>query len=56
MEKGEVLGCGCQGTHHLFKMLVISGKFLPGSLARSCNVATDRLVYQDLHGLSATEH
>ena len=28
MEKGEVLGCGCQGTHHLYKMLVISSKFL----------------------------
>ena len=28
---------------------------LPGSLARSCNVATDRLVYQDVCGLSATE-
>ena len=26
-----------------------------GSLARSCNVATDRLVYQDVCGLSATE-
>ena len=24
-------------------------------LARTCNVATDRLVYQDVHGLSATE-
>ena len=29
--------------------------FLPGSLARTCNVATDRLVYQDVRGLSATE-
>ena len=27
----------------------------PGSLARTCNVATDRLVYQDVRGLSATE-
>ena len=27
----------------------------PGSLARTCNVATDRLVYQDVLGLSATE-
>ena len=27
----------------------------PGSLARTCNVATDRLVYQDVCGLSATE-
>ena len=27
----------------------------PGSLARSCNVATDRLVYQDVRGLSTTE-
>ncbi len=26
-----------------------------GSLARSCNVATDRLVYQDARGLSAAE-
>ena len=30
------------------------GKML-GSLARTCNVATDRLVYQDVCGLSATE-
>ena len=28
---------------------------LLGSLARSCNVATDRLVYQDARGLSAAE-
>ena len=27
----------------------------PGSLARTCNVATDRLVYEDVRGLSATE-
>ena len=27
----------------------------PGSLARTCNVTTDRLVYQDVRGLSATE-
>ena len=26
-----------------------------GSLVRSCNVTTDRLVYQDVHGMSATE-
>ena len=26
-----------------------------GSLARSCDVATDRLVYQDVRGLSTTE-
>ena len=32
----------------------IIGKML-GSLARSCNVVTDRLVYQDVRGLSATE-
>ena len=31
------------------------GKIMPGSLARTCNVATDRLVYQDVCGLSATE-
>ena len=28
---------------------------MPGSLARTCKVATDRLVYQDVRGLSATE-
>ena len=27
----------------------------PGELALSCNVATDRLVYEDVRGLSATE-
>ena len=29
--------------------------YKPGSLARTSNVATDRLVYQDVRGLSATE-
>ena len=32
-----------------------AGWFQPGSLAGICNVATDRLVYQDVRGLSATE-
>ena len=36
------------------KLAGIIGKRL-GSLARSFNVATDRLVYQDAHGLSAAE-
>ena len=43
-------------------IMTFQGKFkagfigkLPGSLARTCNVATDRLVYQDVRGLSATE-
>ena len=30
-------------------------RFQLGSLARTCNVATDRLVYQDVRGLSTTE-
>ena len=30
-------------------------RFQLGSLARTCNVATDRLVYQDVLGLFATE-
>ena len=33
-------------TEHIFE---------PGSLARTCNVASDRLLYQDVHGFSATE-
>ena len=32
-----------------------STTFSAGSLARTCNVATGRLVYQDVRGLSATE-
>ena len=35
-------------------ILLVNFYFL-GSLARTCNVPTDRLVYQDVRGLSATE-
>ena len=34
-------------------VLVFSDRL--GSLARTCNVATDRLVYKDVRGLSTTE-
>ena len=39
----------------LFFRLKATIFFWPGSLARSCNFATNRLVYQDVRGLSATE-
>ena len=36
------------------KLLFLEGG-ISDFLARSCNVATDRLVYHDVRGLSATE-